>query len=54
MLCADTESRIQAFEQKCLQKLFQIPYTEHRTNEHVRNMTSTLVGPQESPSGDRQ
>ena len=46
-LHADTERRIQAFEHKCLRRLLRISYTKHETNEYVRNMTATLVGPQE-------
>jgi len=32
-LLADTEKRIQAFENKCLRKLLGIRYWEHKTNE---------------------
>ena len=46
-LLAESESRIQAFETKNLRKLLRISYKEHKTNEYVRSLVRTLVGPQE-------
>ena len=46
-LLAETERRIQAFENKSLRKLLHITYHEHKTNEYVRNTVEGLVGPQE-------
>ncbi|XP_076445386.1 uncharacterized protein LOC143283130 [Babylonia areolata] len=46
-LTAETERKIQAFENKCLRKLLQIPWIEHRTNKHVRSRIENLAGPQE-------
>lgn len=46
-LLADTEKKIQAFENKCLRKLLRISYLEHKTNEYVRSTVTSLVGPQE-------
>ena len=43
-LLAETERRIQAFENKCLRKLLHISYWEHRTNEYVWNETESLMG----------
>ena len=34
-LLADTEKRLQAFENKCMRRMLQISYTEHRTNADV-------------------
>ena len=45
---AETERRIQAFENKCLRKLLQISWTEHKTNEYIRRRVETLAGPQET------
>ncbi|GFS01436.1 endonuclease-reverse transcriptase [Elysia marginata] len=46
-LLADTERRIQAFENKCLRKLLRISYKEHETNESVRELVVAYVGLQE-------
>ena len=46
-LLADSERRIQAFETKCLRRLLNISYREHKTNEFVRRLTYVLVGHQE-------
>ena len=45
-LSADTERRIQAFEQRCFRRLLCIPYTAHRTNESVWQEINTLAGSQ--------
>ena len=44
---ADSETRIQAFESKCLRKLLHISYLEHKTNGLVRSKISFLLGSQE-------
>ena len=46
-LLAETERRIQAFEMKCLRRLLRISYLEHKTNDYVRSLVSSYVGPQE-------
>ena len=46
-LLADTEGRIQTFKTKCLRKLLHNSYREHKTNDYVRNLVSTLVGHQQ-------
>ena len=46
-LLAETERRIQAFEMKCLRRLLRISYMEHKTNDYVRAIVNTNVGPQE-------
>ncbi|GFR77564.1 endonuclease-reverse transcriptase [Elysia marginata] len=46
-LLADTERRIQAFENKYLRKLLPISYKDHVTNESVRELVVAYVGPQE-------
>ena len=46
-LLAETERRLEAFEFKCLRRLLQISYREHKTNEYVRTTVHRLVGPQE-------
>ena len=46
-LLADTEKRLQAFENKCMRKMLQISYTEHRTNADVWNSVTLRVGRQE-------
>ena len=43
-LIAETERRIQAFENKCLRKLLHISYWEHKINEYVWNKAEILVG----------
>ncbi|KAL8621705.1 hypothetical protein ACOMHN_061840 [Nucella lapillus] len=46
-LNAETESRLQAFEHKCYRKLLRIHYSQHKTNEYVRQRIDTLAGKQE-------
>ena len=46
-LLAETERRIQAFEMKCLRRLLRISYMDHKTNDYVRAIINTNVGPQE-------
>ncbi|KAI8509548.1 hypothetical protein Bbelb_133960 [Branchiostoma belcheri] len=46
-LLAETERKIQSFETKCLRRLLQISYKEHKTNKYVRELVQSLVGPQE-------
>ena len=46
-LLAETERRIQAFENKCLRKLLCISCWEHKTNEYVQNKAESIVGWQE-------
>ncbi|KAI8494650.1 hypothetical protein Bbelb_278760 [Branchiostoma belcheri] len=46
-LLAETEMKIQSFETKCLRRLLQISYKEHKTNKYVRELVQSLVGPQE-------
>ena len=46
-LLAETERRIQAFENKCLRKLLNISYKEHKTNEYVWDTVNAMAGPQE-------
>ena len=46
-LLADTERRIQAFENKCLRKLLHISYKDHKTNEFVWASVNGLAGPKE-------
>ena len=41
------EEKGQAFEAKCMGKLFRFSYPEHKTNVWVRSKFSFLVGPQE-------
>ena len=43
-LTADLEKRIQAFEHKCFRKLLRISYTEHKTNEFVRQEVIKYAG----------
>ena len=45
-LTADTERRIQAFEQKCYGKLLRIS-KEHKTHAHVRQQVTTFSGEQD-------
>ena len=47
-LMADTEKKVQAFENKSLRKLLRISWREHKTNEYVRKRMEELVGPQET------
>ena len=46
-LTAALEKKIQAFENKCMRKLLQISWTEHRTNDYVWNRIEGFAGPQE-------
>ncbi|GFS07296.1 endonuclease-reverse transcriptase [Elysia marginata] len=46
-LLADTERRIQVFENKCLRKLIRISYKDHVTSESLRELVVAYVGPQE-------
>lgn len=46
-LTADTERRIQAFENKSYRRMLHISYREHRTNDYVRQLVTTLAGEQE-------
>ena len=46
-LTAALEKKIQAFENKCLRKLLQISWTEHKTNNYVWSKIEGLAGPQE-------
>ena len=46
-LTADLERRIQVFEHTCYRRLLRIPYTEHRTNEFVRQQVTNYTGRQE-------
>ena len=41
------KKRIQAFETKCLRKLFRISYLDHKTNDWVQGKIHVLVDPQE-------
>ena len=41
------KKRIQAFETKCLRKLFRISYLDHKTNDWVQSKINFLVDPQE-------
>ena len=46
-LTADTERRIQSFENKCYRRMLHISYKEHRTNDYVRQTVTTHAGVQE-------
>ena len=46
-LLADWRKRIQAFETKCMRKLLNISFLEHKTNDWVWSKINFLVGPQE-------
>ena len=46
-LLADDERRIQALETRCLRKLLRISYRKLKTNDYVRSLLRSLVGPQE-------
>ncbi|KAL8590218.1 hypothetical protein ACOMHN_010413 [Nucella lapillus] len=46
-LIAETERRLQAFRHKYYRKLLRIHYSEHKTNEYVRQRIDTLAGKQE-------
>ena len=47
-LLADSEKRIQAFENKCMRKLLRISYLGHKTNDWVQSKINFLVSPQKS------
>ena len=46
-LTADLQRRIQAMEMRCYRRLLNISYTEHITNEEVRNRIERVIGPYE-------
>ena len=46
-LTADTERRIQSFENKCYRRMLHISYKEHRTNDYVRQLVTTHAGEQD-------
>ena len=46
-LTADLERRIKAFEHTCYRRVLRISYTEHRTNEFVRQQVTNYSGRQE-------
>lgn len=41
------EKRLVSFKIKCLRKLLDIAYMEHKTNEYMRIVVTTIVAPQE-------
>ena len=45
---ATTESKLQAFENKCMRKTVQISYLEHKTNEYVWDRINSIAGRQET------
>ena len=45
---AATESKLQAFENKCMRKFLQISYLEHKTNEYVWDRINSIAGHQET------
>ena len=47
-LMADSEKKVQAFENKSLRRLLGISWREHKTNEYVRKKVEDIVGPQET------
>ena len=47
-LMAATESKLQAFENKCMRKILQISYLEHKTNEYVWDRINSIAGHQET------
>ena len=47
-LKAATESKLQAFENKCMRKILQISYLEHKTNEYVWERINSFAGHQET------
>ena len=47
-LLAETERKIEAFEFKCMRKILQISYREHKTNAYVLDRITSVLGPQES------
>lgn len=46
-LLAESERKIQAFENKCLRRLLGISYLEHKSNKYVHDKIRDLVGQQE-------
>ena len=46
-LVADTERRIQAFENKCYRRLLRISYKDRVPNDTVHDLVRGYVGPQE-------
>ena len=46
-LNADSMTKIQTFENKCLRKLLGISWKDHRTNEFVKDQIRSMDGPQE-------
>ena len=47
-LTADIQRRIQAIEMRCYRKLLGIHYTDHVTNQAVRNKITQAIGPHDS------
>lgn len=45
-LTADTERRIQSFDNKCYRRMFNISYREHKIAEFVRQLVTTRAGEQ--------
>ena len=43
-LTADLERRVTSFEYRCYRKLLNIPYSQHTSNETVRNKISSAIG----------
>ncbi|KAK2188489.1 hypothetical protein NP493_131g05005 [Ridgeia piscesae] len=48
-LTTETEKKIHAIEMRCLRKLLGIIYSDHISNEEVRNRTRQAIGPHENP-----
>ena len=44
ILTAEIEKRTQAFEMRCYQKLFNILYKDHVSNEEVRRKFQAAIG----------
>ena len=44
-LTADSERRIQAFENKCQRRLLRVTWVEHKTNEYIHSKIKNAVGP---------
>ena len=47
-LSAETERRLKAFEFRCYRRLLKVPYTEHRTNQSIREEITEAIGSHES------
>ena len=45
---ATTERKLQAFENKCMRKILQISYLEHKTNEYVWEKIKSITCHQET------